>query len=143
MPTLNEIYVGGPGLGAKLNGEEISVSECSRLDQAILYINEAEKILIGEENTLHRLIAAPQTMRFGYDCYPHALLASGHVDCVIDYDLKPYDYLPVAALVQGAGGLMTDWEGNPLTRESDGRIISAATPQLHRQTLELLREVGR
>ncbi|MEC7257564.1 MAG: inositol monophosphatase family protein, partial [Pseudomonadota bacterium] len=73
-----------------------------------------------------------------YDCHPHALLAEGLVDVVVDYDLKPYDYLPVLGLIEAAGGVMTDWQGKALDFTSDGRVVSAATPELHREMLALL-----
>ena len=138
MPALSETYVGGPGLGAQLNGIKISTSSCASLESAIIYINEADKILAGDKVAFRALLTSGTTRRLGHDCYPHALLAAGHVDCVVDYDLKPFDFLPVAALVQGAGGLMTDWDGNPLTQNSDGRTISAATPELHRELCDML-----
>ncbi len=138
MPALDETYVGGPGLGARLNGEKISTSSCQTLENAIVYINEAARIFAEDEAAFRALLNAGKTTRMAHDCYPHALLAAGHVDCVVDYDLKPFDFLPVAALIEGAGGLMTDWEGNALTQNSDGRTISAATPELHAQMRDLL-----
>ncbi len=77
-------------------------------------------------------------MRLGYDCYPHALLAAGQVDLVFDYDLKPYDYFSLIPLIEGAGGLITDWQGQTLTMQSCGDVLSAATPELHKQALALL-----
>ena len=68
-----------------------------------------------------------------------ALVAEGRIDAVVDYDLKPYDYLPVAAVVEAAGGIMTDWDGKPLDFDSDGRVITAATPELHAELLDLVR----
>ena len=85
-----------------------------------------------------RLVRAGQLRRMGADCYPHALVAAGLVDAVVDYDLQPYDYLPVSAVVEAAGGLMTDWQGAPLSMRSDGRTVTAATPELHAQLLELV-----
>ena len=66
-------------------------------------------------------------------------MAAGHVDAVIDYDLQPYDFLPVSVVVEAAGGIMTDWEGGPLGLDSDGRVIAAATPELHTEMLDLVR----
>ena len=77
-------------------------------------------------------------MRLGYDCYPHALLAAGAVDLVIDFDLKPYDYFSLIPVVEGAGGVITDWQGKTLTMESRGDVISAATPALHQQAMALI-----
>ena len=61
-------------------------------------------------------------------------------DGVVDFDLQPYDYLPVSAVVQAAGGIMTDWQGKKLTMDSDGRTVTAATPALHAALVELVNE---
>ena len=95
-----------------------------------------------EPDVLAGLLQAGHTRRFGYDCYPHALLAAGHVDAVVDYDLKPFDYLPLQGLIEAAGGLITDWAGKPLDYSSDGRVISAATPALHAEVLSILQNAS-
>lgn len=138
MPALGEVFLGVAGQGATLNGKPVQVSHQTDLDQAILYVNEAEKIAAADPALFARLCASGQTRRFAYDCYPHALVAAGHVDAVIDFDLQPYDYLPVAAVVTAAGGVITDWQGKPLTLQSDGRVVSAATPELHAAVLDVL-----
>lgn len=139
MPMLGEIYTGGLGVPARLNGRDICVSTQTDLSQAVLYINEGDKLLNERRTQAERLLQAGKTRRFGYDCYPHALLASGHIDVVVDYDLKPYDFLAVAAVVEAAGGIVTDWSGQALDLSSDGAIISAATPELHAKVLTLLK----
>ncbi|UWR47878.1 inositol monophosphatase family protein [Phaeobacter inhibens] len=138
MPALNEIYCGGLGVPATCNGIPIQVSGQRELNSAVLYINEGEKLLENHPAIATRLLQAGQTRRFGYDCYPHALLAAGHVDAVIDYDLKPYDFLAVSAVIEAAGGLMTDWQGKTLTLDSDGAVVSAASPELHATLVDLL-----
>lgn len=138
MPALNEVFLGVKGKGATMNGDAIRSSKQTDLDQAILYINEGEKIYASQPKVFDHLTNAGQTRRFSYDCYPHALLAAGHVDAVVDYDLQPYDYLPVSVVVQESGGIMTDWGGMPLDLNSDGRVVSAATPELHAQLLMLV-----
>ena len=138
MPALHETFMGVREKGATLNGEPIQTSDKKQLDQSILFINEGEKLFRDQPEIFGRLVNAGQTRRFAYDCYPHALLAAGHVDAVVDYDLQPYDYLPVSAVVEAAGGVMTDWQGEPLTLNSDGCVISAATPELHAQMLKLV-----
>jgi myo-inositol-1(or 4)-monophosphatase len=52
---------------------------------------------------------------------------------------QPFDYLAVGPVVQGAGGCISDWDGEPLGLDSDGRILVTATPELHRQALDVLR----
>ena len=138
MPALHEIYIGGAGHPAMLNGTPIRCSDQRRIDDCILYINEGEKLLDDHPATTARLLRAGRVRRFGYDCYPHMLMASGHVDAVIDYDLKPYDFLALSAVIEAAGGIITDWQGNNLTLDSDGRVVAAATEELHRNLIGLL-----
>ncbi|KIC21135.1 inositol monophosphatase family protein [Leisingera sp. ANG-Vp] len=139
MPALGEIFLGVRGKGATLNGTPVQVSGQTRLDQSILFVNEGDKIHRDLPQLFERLMRSGQTRRLAYDCYPHALLAAGHVDAVIDYDLQPYDFLPVSAVIEAAGGVITDWEGQPLGLESGGRVISAASPALHAEMLALIR----
>jgi inositol-phosphate phosphatase/L-galactose 1-phosphate phosphatase/histidinol-phosphatase len=138
MPALGELFVGILGQGASLNGEKIRVSGQTQLSEAILSINEGEKLFAFEPQIHARLVQAGHTRRFGYDCYPHALLAAGHIDGVVDYDLKPFDFLPLVGLIEAAGGIISDWQGRPLTFQSDGKVVSAATPELHRALLDLI-----
>ncbi len=138
MPALGELFMGQRGKGATLNGQPIRVSTKRALKDAFISINEGEKLLMHEPQALSRLLGAGHTRRFGYDCYPHALLAAGRLDAVVDYDLKPFDYLPLAGVIEAAGGIITDWDGRPLGFESDGRVVSAATPELHHELLQLL-----
>ena len=60
------------------------------------------------------------------------------MDLVIEADLQPYDYLALVSVIQGAGGVITDWSGEPLGLKSDGRVVAAATPALHAQALRAL-----
>ena len=83
--------------------------------------------------------ASARSRRFFNDCYPFALLAMGQIDVVVDSDLQPYDYLPIVPVVEAAGGVMTDWRGEKLGLKSDGNVIAAATPELHREIMNRLR----
>ena len=139
LPALAQVYSGGRGLPAKKNDALISCSKCRTLAEAIIFINEAEKIYNAEPTLFSKLVTAGRLRRIGYDCLPHMLVAEGRVDAAIDYDLKPYDYLPLIGVVEAAGGVITDWNGNPLNFESDGRVVTAATPELHRELLTFLK----
>lgn len=138
MPALGEVYAGLVGHGASLNGAPICTSGCQRLAEARLMINEVDKLAAGAPEVLAHLLRAGDLRRTGADCYPHALVAAGLADAVVDYGLEPYDFLPVAAVVAAAGGVMTDWQGRALTMHSDGRVVTAATPALHGELIALL-----
>jgi len=138
MPALNETFIGVQDRGAVMNDQPIHVSDQVHLDQAVLYVNEGDKIQRDHPAVFNRLMQTGQTRRFAYDCYPHALLAAGHVDAVVDYGLQAYDFLSVSAVIHAAGGIMTDWQGRALTLDSDGAVVSAATPELHAALLNTL-----
>ncbi len=138
MPALGETFAGARGHGASLNGAAIRVRGTTDLAQAMVYVNEAEKIEAADPARLARLCRIGHTRRMAYDCYPHALVAAGQIDVVVDCGLQPYDYLPLIALVEAAGGLICDWQGRALNEQSDGRVVTAATPALRDQMLKLL-----
>jgi histidinol phosphatase-like enzyme (inositol monophosphatase family) len=138
MPALDETFAGAVGLGAVLNGAPIRVRRTTDLSAAMVYVNEAEKIVAADPARFARLCRVGHTRRMGYDCYPHALVAAGQIDLVVDCGLQPYDYLPLVALIEAAGGVICDWQGRALTLDSDGRVITAATPELRDAMLKVL-----
>jgi len=138
MPALDEMFIGLRGIGATRNGAPIRCRATTRLSDALVFVNEAERILAAEPALFARLCRAGHTRRMAYDCYPHAMVAAGLVDAVVDFGLEPYDYLPLVALIDAAGGVMTDWQGQALDLGSDGRVVTAATPELHAELLTLL-----
>lgn len=138
MPELDEVYY-GDGSSATRNGNTpLRCSTVENLDDAIVYINEGEKINQYDQKLFKRLCSSGRVMRLGYDCYPHMLVASGYADLVIDFDLKPYDYLSLIPIIEGAGGVISDWKGDTLNMNSVGQVISAATTALQQQALALI-----
>jgi len=138
MPELGEVYVGDCQTATRNRSETLQCSDITSIHDAIIYINEGEKINQVNPQLFKALSECGRVMRLGYDCYPHALLAAGKVDAVIDFDLKPYDYFSLIPVIEGAGGVITDWFGGALTMESKGDVVSAATGVLHDQTLKLI-----
>ncbi len=138
MPALGETYGGCRDGGATMNGQPIS---CRRVKpgQSRLFINEAIRMVDREPALLKRLMGFGHTRRFFNDCYAFALLAAGQIDAVVDFDLQPYDYLPVVTVIEAAGGIITDWHGEKLGLKSDGTLVAAATPELHEELIALLR----
>ena len=139
MPALGEVYAGCSGGGATRNGAPISCRAVTQAESARIYINEASQFVDEEAERLSRLMRVSPSRRFSNDCYSFALLAAGGIDAVVEMGLQPYDYLPVVPLIEAAGGVMTDWQGAPLTLGSDGKVLAAATVELHQEMLALLR----
>ena len=85
-----------------------------------------------------RVSAAVKLTRFGADCYAYGLLAAGFVDLVLEANLKPYDFCAMVPIVEGAGGVASDWRGRSLDLASDGRILVAGDRRAHGAALALL-----
>lgn len=140
MPVLDERWIGLRGQGAWANGVRCRSGRCSGLGEATVYATSPDIFADHERAAFERVCAAARGRRFGGDCYSYALLASGHIDVVVEADLKPYDYLALAPVVEAAGGVISDWQGRPLGLRSGGQVVAAATPALHRQVLARLAE---
>ncbi|PVA11736.1 inositol monophosphatase [Pelagivirga sediminicola] len=138
MPALGETFAGIRGGAATWNGAPISVRATTRLEDALLFVNEPERTHAADPALFARLCRAGYTRRMSYDCYPHAMVAAGQIDAVTDMGLEPYDFMPLVPLVEAAGGVITDWQGRALSLGSDGRVVTAAGAALHAQLLELL-----
>jgi inositol-phosphate phosphatase/L-galactose 1-phosphate phosphatase/histidinol-phosphatase len=138
MPALGECFAGRRGGGATLNGAPIRCRPAPPLADARIYINEANQMMDADRDRFARLMSAGRLRRFAYDCYSFALLAGGHIDAAVDFDLKPYDYLPVVPVIEAAGGVITDWGGDRLGLSSDGTVLAAGSPALHQSILRLL-----
>ncbi len=84
----------------------------------------------------NRISVATLQTRWGLDCYGYCLLASGHIDLVVEPGLKNVDIAPLIPIIESAGGVVTTWEGGPA--EAGGNCVAAATPELHRAALDVL-----
>lgn len=92
----------------------------------------------GPARAFARLAAASRVARFSMDAYAYALLASGEVDVVAENSLKHHDYAALAPVVEGAGGVITNWNGEALGSDDRGEALAAATPELHAEALKAL-----
>ncbi|MEM9169291.1 MAG: histidinol-phosphatase [Pseudomonadota bacterium] len=96
----------------------------------------------GEAQAFERVAAAARVARFGLDAYAYALLASGELDLVIEAGLQHYDYAALKPVIEGAGGVLTDWNGGPVDAAARGRTLAAATPALHAEAMAVLNADG-
>jgi len=127
MPALGERWT-GDGRVATLNGRPARVSKIVKLAEAQIYTSSPDFFQPEEWSRYEALSRRCLFRRFGGDCYQYALLASGHCDLVVETSLKSFDFMALIAVIEGAGGLIRDWLGRPLTPASDGRVVAAATP---------------
>ncbi|MBL4748678.1 MAG: histidinol-phosphatase [Magnetovibrio sp.] len=137
-PAVNERWIGITGQTTTLNGTEITTRTCDNLNSAWLYATTPDMFLGPDEAAFGRLRKGVWRTVFGGDCYAYGLLASGHVDLVCEASLGTYDFCALAPIVEGAGGIITDWYGQPLTLNSEGRVLAAGDKILHAEALMTL-----
>eukprot|EP00871_Galdieria_phlegrea_P004657 jgi/Galph1/5192/GphlegSOOS_G3854.1 len=148
QPILRERWFGAKGYGCRYNNDlivrtEQTVEEDSQLEHSVLHATSPDMFCKGKEReAFERLSKRVQYTLYGCDCYAYALLASGFVDLVAEADLKPWDCLSLVPIVENAGGVITDWNGNELRLSSfSGCVLAARNNLLHRQALNVLQGI--
>jgi len=140
QPFTGELFTGGPdGAWTERGGERrrLAVRRCADLADAVLYCTTPDMFRhAGELAAFERLAARVRLRRFGGDCYCYCMLAHGQVDLVVEADLQPYDVQALIPVIEGAGGIITDWQGN--TAAHGGRVIAAGDARMHAAALAIL-----
>ena len=140
QPISGERWVGANGK-TEFNGKPIqSNADVTSISDSSLFSWGIE--LLGSERGANykNLMNAVSRKRFGYDSYAYGSLALGFVDIVADFDMKPFDYCALVPIIENAGGVISDWDGNALTLNTPGYVLASANPTLHKQALKLLSE---
>jgi inositol-phosphate phosphatase / L-galactose 1-phosphate phosphatase / histidinol-phosphatase len=139
QPIINERWVGAKGLGATFNGAPMATrARAKTLAEAIVLVTSPD-IFLGENVTaFERLKRACKGVYYGGDCYNFALVASGHIDLVVEAGLKTVDFAALVNPITEAGGVCCDWLGNALTLSSNGTIVAAANQRLADAVLAVL-----
>lgn len=138
QPIAGERWIGAAGRPTTLNGAPARTRRCPALGDAHLATTGPDYFAGGDGAAFARVQAAARDVLWGGDCHNYGLLASGHLDLVVEAGLKLHDWAALVPVVAGAGGAMRDWRGRPLTRESEGRVIAAGDPALIAQAVRAL-----
>lgn len=140
QPYTGERFTGAAGV-ARMTGPLGETSLATRatasLDQAILFSTFPEVGTPEDRAGFEAVAALVQLTRYGMDCYAYALIAAGQIDLVIEAGLNAYDLQAPIAVVEAAGGVVTNWQGGPA--HQGGRVLAAANATLHAQALDILR----
>jgi len=135
-----ERWIGAAGRETTLNGMAIRTRSCRSLGEAVLASSGPQ--YFDEHDAEHFMALAAKTahkrMVWGGDCYNYGLLAAGHIDLVVESGLKLHDFAALVPVVEGAGGMMCDWNGEPLQAASDGHVIALGDPARLEDVLEAL-----
>jgi histidinol-phosphate phosphatase HisN, inositol monophosphatase family len=138
MPALGQRWVGAEDRATTFNGELVAVRSCPDLADAWLYATSPQMFEGAAFDAFERLRGRCYAAVYGADLYAYGLIARGRVDLVCEASLKPYDYCAVVPVVQGAGGVITDWEGLPLRMTSGARVLAAGDRRAHEAGLAAL-----
>lgn len=143
QPILGERWVGISEQGSTFNGKKIQTRNCQNITDAVMCASSSFHFKGEDEAILKNIANITKYQKlggiiYGGDCYSYASLASGFVDIVIDPGLQVYDYAALLPIIEEAGGIVTDWQGNDLELKSDVRLIACANQSLHEQALKIL-----
>lgn len=140
QPVLGERWVGASGLPTTFNGREVRTRACRELADAMLATTGPH--YFDDHQGAHFMALAARTdhkrMMMGGDCYNYGLLASGQIDLVCEAGLKLHDWAALVPVVEGAGGTMCDWAGEPLSIDSRGDVLAIGDPARLEDVVEAL-----
>ena len=138
QPISRERWIGAVGRGTTLNGRPARTRACADLGRATLFATAPDMFKGEEIAAFDRLRRSVKLMRWGTDCYATGMVASGHADLVVESSLQTYDFCALVPVIEGAGGIATDWEGRPLGLHSGSRSAIAGDARAHAAALERL-----
>ena len=140
QPVLGERWLGIAGQATTFNGRPVTTRACRELSGAAL-ATTGPQYFTQEEGDLYMALAQAtdhKRMIMGGDCYNYAMLASGHLDVVCEAGLKLHDFAALVPVVEGAGGTMCDWNGEPLHAGSTGHVLALGDPARLDDVLEAM-----
>lgn len=143
QPYIGERFIGGLGLAQLVgpSGRRALETRAARaLDQAILFTTFPEVGTPDEGSVFKALSSKVKLTRYGMDCYAYALVAAGQIDLVVEAGLHIYDVQAPIAVIEAAGGIVTDWAGCPV--HQGGQVLAAANVEIHTAALAILRTVA-
>jgi histidinol phosphatase-like enzyme (inositol monophosphatase family) len=139
QPFIAERFEGGLGR-AEVTGPmgrfDLRCRPARALGDAILFSTFPEVGTAEEAAAFRRLVPKVRMTRYGMDCYAYALIAAGQIDLVVEAGLQTYDVMAPIAVIQAAGGIVTDWQGGPA--HDGGQVLAAANAEIHAAALQVL-----
>ncbi len=139
QPYIGERFWGGLGraeVSGPLGLRPLKTRPPRPLAEAILFTTFPEVGTLADGAAFNRVKAQARLTRYGCDCYAYALIAAGQIDLVIEAGLLSYDIQGPLAVIEAAGGIVTDWQGKPC--HNGGRVLAAANPAIHAEAIALL-----
>ena len=138
QPVLGERWLGVAGETTTLNGQPIQTRDCTDLADAWMYSTNPAMFKGADERAFRSLAGFVKHALFGTDCIGFGLLAAGHTDIICEADMSPWDYMALIPVVEGAGGVISDWSGDPLNLTSNGTVLATGDRRVHAMAINAL-----
>ena len=141
QPVTGERWVGAAGHHTTFRGPfggRVGCRPCPAFAEAELSCTSPDMFSVADRPRWERLSAAARRTSFGGDCYAYGLLALGQIDAIAEADLKVWDWAALAPVIAGAGGSLTDWRGQPLRPDGDGRALALGDRAMLAEAVSLL-----
>ncbi len=138
LPSTGDRWLGIAGAPTRHGAARCTTRACATLGEAILSASNPDFFSDAELPALEALRNATAWRIYGGACRAYGLLASGRTDLAIDTRLKLWDYAPYVPIIEGAGGIITDWQGRRLGMQSGPQILAAGSAARHREALALV-----
>jgi histidinol phosphatase-like enzyme (inositol monophosphatase family) len=138
FPALNQRYSAIRGQPSRCNGLRLRTHANTRLAEATYCATSPEMFTRAEQDRVAHLRKGLADMRYGTDAFGVAALLAGRAQGVVESDLRPFDFLASVPLIEGAGGVVSDWQGAALRLDSGPQLLASANPALHEAALARL-----
>ncbi len=138
MPALKERWTGAVGKTTTFNGDAVRVRDCDDVAKAWLYATSPHMFLDTDFPAFERLRKASWRTIYGAECLAYGLLANGLVDIVCEGTMDLHDYAPMVPIIEGAGGVITDWQGRTLGMEDNATVLACGDAACHAAAVEFL-----
>ncbi len=125
QPMTRDRWVGVAGEMAQFNGKPIRTRACTSIETALTTCSNADFMNAGDRAKFDQVRHRAQYVQYGGSCYSYGVLASGRTDLALDGGFDAFDIYAPAAVITGAGGFVTDWNGNPLSFDMKGNVLAA------------------
>jgi myo-inositol-1(or 4)-monophosphatase len=140
QPFIKERFSGDGGAAhyrGPAGNRTLRTRECTKVEDAVLFTTSPLLMNKSDRAIFQRVENKARLSRYGGDCYAYCMLAAGQIDLVIETEIKPHDIIPLIPIINGAGGVVTTWEGAPA--QAGGRCIVAGDKRVHAAAVEMLR----
>lgn len=138
-PVTADRWCGVSGRFATRNGAPVRVRPCAAMEDAFVTCSNPDFMSPTDQARFAQLRQRARYVQYGGSCFAYGVLASGHTDLAVDGGLDPFDVYACAAVIQGAGGCFTDWQGELLSFDMTGTVVAAGDASRLAEALSLLR----